>query len=63
MDVAMTEATGRWPGQIIERQHQNNPGFGLRIGPASGVLRYVEVKGTQVEYPRFFMSEGQRAFS
>jgi Protein NO VEIN, C-terminal len=63
MTAALAELARRWPDSIIERQRPNNPGFDVRIGPTIPALRYVEVKGTTLSYPRFFLSEGERAFS
>ena len=66
-DYAMTTALrilkGLWPDEVIERQPQNNPGYDVRVGSPSAVVRYVEVKGTTLPRPRFFLTEGERVFS
>jgi hypothetical protein len=48
------------PGIDIEEMAYNNPGFDLKTN-VSG-LEFVEVKGTQADTPRFFMSEVERSW-
>jgi Domain of unknown function (DUF3883) len=63
MTTALTIVADLWPNEVVERQPHNNPGYDIRIGPPTTVERYVEVKGTTLPYPRFFLSEGERVFS
>jgi hypothetical protein len=60
--VAVTAMQERF-GTDVEVMPRNNPGFDLRVGPATAPVRYVEVKGTQSAIPSFFMSDGEREFS
>jgi hypothetical protein len=48
--------------EIVAQPH-NNPGFDVRVGTEGEVVRYVEVKGTQLIRPLFFLTEGERRFS
>ncbi len=49
-----------YPQARICEMPLNNPGYDLGVdGPE---LRFVEVKGTQANFPRFLMSEGERRF-
>ena len=50
----------RFPDARITDMPTNNPGFDL--GTDIPGFRYVEVKGTQAGFPRFFLSEGERQF-
>jgi hypothetical protein len=63
MGAALKEGARIWPGDQVSRLPHNNRGFDIRVGSASRVVRYVEVKGTTLPLPRFFMSEGERLFS
>lgn len=63
MTTALARCGELWPGAEIERQPHNNPGFDIRVGPADDVVRFVEVKGTTMPRPAFFLSEGERRFS
>jgi hypothetical protein len=63
MTAALVELARMWPGTEIARQPHNNPGFDVRVGPVDNVVRYVEVKGTSLPRPSFFLSEGERQFS
>lgn len=56
---AMADRFGEKP-TVMPR---NNPGFDLRVGQEEAAVRYVEVKGTQMAEPVFFMSDGERQFS
>jgi hypothetical protein len=49
--------------ETLQVMPHNNPGFDIRVGPASFPTRYVEVKGTSALQPTFFMSDGERNFS
>jgi hypothetical protein len=62
MEQAMGEATRLFPESAVERMPHNNPGFDIEV-VAAGERRYIEVKGTTLPRPRFFMSEGERRFS
>ncbi len=63
MKAAEAEVRRLWPGCTVERQPHNNPGFDISIGPADDRHRYIEVKGTTLDRPRFFLSEGERDFA
>lgn len=63
MQVVVEHLRGQFPGRPIETQLHNNPGFDIRVGTATDVICYVEVKGTQAPHPRFYLSEGERLFS
>lgn len=63
MRIALGEAQRQFPRHAIVRMPHNNPGHDVRVQDATGVHRYIEVKGTQAPMPRFFMSEGERLFS
>jgi hypothetical protein len=63
MNVALRYATQAWRSEPVSRQPHNNRGFDIRVGAPTRVVRYVEVKGTALPVPRFFMSEGERLFS
>lgn len=54
----------RYRGATVRVMARNNPGYDIRVAAADGtVLRYVEVKGTSLAAPVFFLSEGERRFS
>jgi hypothetical protein len=61
--AALAELSRVWPTEEIALQPHNNPGFDVRVGPSAAPVRYVEVKGTTLPLPQFFLSEGERAFS
>jgi hypothetical protein len=61
--VAERQIRARWPRHQVEVLPHNNRGFDVRVGPALSPYRYVEVKGTSLPYPRFFLSEGERSFA
>ena len=63
MELAMREATSRWPANEIRRMPHNNPGFDIEIRDEAGPIFYVEVKGTRATDPRFFISSGEVAHS
>jgi hypothetical protein len=62
MRRALAAARERWPGAPVREMPQNNPGFDLLIELPDGDW-YVEVKSTAGATPRFFLSEGERAFA
>lgn len=63
MQLAMSEAEGRWPSSMVIRMPHNNPGFDIEVRHIDGDINFVEVKGTQAPTPKFFTSAGEVAFS
>jgi hypothetical protein len=63
MELALAEASMRFPTAQIKRMPHSNPGFDIRVVTDEGAVRYLEVKGTTRPSPRFFMSEGEWCFS
>ena len=63
MSVAEKVLAGRYPGMAIEVQRHSNPGYDIEVKEGQDIVRYVEVKGTTKEDPRFFISENERLFS
>lgn len=63
MKAAEKEVRRTWPGLSVATQPHNNPGFDILVGEATHPHRYVEVKGTTLAYPRFFLSEGEREYA
>ena len=63
VNAAVVEARTLWPGLGVHVQPHNNPGFDLMVGDLNAPTRFVEVKGTMMPIPRFFLSEGEREFS
>lgn len=61
--VALARVTATYGGLAVEEQSHSNPGFDIRVGPAGAPLRFVEVKGTMLQMPTFFITEGERYFS
>ncbi len=54
----------RYADATVQVMARNNPGYDIRVTGAHGALiRYVEVKGTSLAAPVFFLSEGERRFS
>lgn len=55
----------RYPGGEwgIQEMPRNNPGFDVIVRFHGRILRYVEVKGTTLPAPVFFLTEGERKFS
>lgn len=48
-------------GAVVVQMALNNPGYDLWTNTPG--KRFIEVKGTQAQIPRFFLSEGERAFA
>ena len=63
IDAAECLAKELWPKLAVTVLPHNNPGYDILVGTADHPERYIEVKGTVLPVPRFFMSEGQRIFS
>lgn len=63
MALATTEAQKRYPGDIVVRMPHNNPGFDIEVRRNGEIIHYIEVKGTQSNEPRFFISTGEVAHS
>lgn len=62
MDLALDYARERFPGADVRRMPHNNPGYDVLVSDG-GPVRYIEVKGTTLTEPRFFLSENERRFS
>ncbi|MGB3286523.1 DUF3883 domain-containing protein [Mycolicibacter algericus] len=59
MTLAMDEATGRWPEATVTQMPHNNPGYDIAVQyPVKGT-RYIEVKGTRLAEPCFFITAGE----
>lgn len=58
--VVVEALTARFPGCVVTEMPVNNPGFDLKTNVDQ--FRYVEVKGTQADVPRFLISESERRF-
>lgn len=63
MELALDWATEAFPGAVIQRMPHNNPGYDILVVADRQAARYIEVKGTQLAVPRFFLSENERQFS
>ena len=63
MELALNRAAKEFPGAQVKRMPQNNPGYDILVTEAGRVTRFIEVKGTQLAVPRFFLSETERQFS
>jgi hypothetical protein len=61
---ARADLIARYPHATVRAMPRNNPGFDLAVVGADGAtIAYVEVKGTALPAPVFFLSEGERRFS
>lgn len=63
MSLAMRLLADGYPDAAVQQMPHNNPGYDILVIAGGQVQRYVEVKGTTLADPRFFMSENERAFS
>lgn len=63
MTLAMAEAAHRWPEAEVRRMPHNNPGFDIEIRHSTGLVRFIEVKGTRAPEPRFFITAGEVKYS
>jgi len=52
----------KYPGSQIQKMRPNNPGYDIRVLTENGEQLYIEVKGTQLDTPRFFLTENERRF-
>jgi hypothetical protein len=52
----------KYPGSQIQKMHPNNRGYDIRVLTEHGEQFYVEVKGTRLDKPRFFLTETERRF-
>jgi hypothetical protein len=53
----------RMPHADVREMARNNPGYDVSVAVEDHVVRYVEVKGTRLPAPVFFLTEGERKFS
>jgi len=53
----------RYGNASVREMPRNNPGYDLRVLFDGKLSRYVEVKGTALAAPVFFLTEGERKFS
>lgn len=60
---ALTEIQKLYPDAHIEVMNHSNPGFDILVTKQNRVIRYIEVKGTQLEKPIFHLTETERRFS
>lgn len=58
--VALAYTHERFPGEQVDLQVRNNPGFDILVAAGQ---HYCEVKGSLKGTPVFFISEGERQFS
>ncbi len=63
MSLGLRYAQERFPGADVRRMPHNNPGYDILVTSEGAIIRYIEIKGTTLELPRFFLSETERAFS
>ncbi|MHB1576737.1 MAG: protein NO VEIN domain-containing protein [Candidatus Dormibacteria bacterium] len=63
IEAAQVVIRQRWPGSQVVVQPHNNPGYDILLGTLDSPERFVEVKGTTLPLPHFFLSEGERQFS
>jgi hypothetical protein len=52
----------KYPGSQIQKMRPNNRGYDIRVLTEHGEQFYVEVKGTRLDKPRFFLTETERRF-
>jgi hypothetical protein len=52
----------KYPDAQIQKMHPNNPGYDIRVLTGNGEQFYIEVKGTRLDTPRFFLTENERRF-
>jgi hypothetical protein len=62
-EYALIEIKKSYPWAHIEVMNHNNPGFDILVTEQGRVIRYIEVKGTQVDKPIFHLTETEREFS
>lgn len=60
---ALLEIKNLYPDADIEVMKHNNPGFDILVTRNNQVVRFVEVKGTQLDTPVFNLTETERKFS
>jgi len=63
VEQAIKEVQRWYPAEKIEVMKHNNPGFDILVTHQGKVIRYVEVKGTQINKPIFHLTETERQFS
>lgn len=63
VEAAHVVVQGLWPGSLVRIQPHNNPGYDMLVGTSEFPERHIEVKGTTLPFPRFFLSEGERQFA
>lgn len=63
MELALAYARERFPDARVQRMPHNNPGYDILVSNSTRPVRYIEVKGTTLPSPRFFLSENERRFS
>lgn len=52
----------KYPGSQIQKMRPNNPGYDIRVLTENGEQFYIEVKGTRLDTPWFFLTETERRF-
>lgn len=52
----------KYPGSQIQKMPPNNQGYDIQVLTKNGEKFYIEVKGTQLDTPRFFLTEKERQF-